>query len=262
MHNIPLSLSVALLIDADNVKLDCLPQILKFASQCGNLTISRAYGDWNKPPLSADSDKVDNLKIVRIQVDRSGKNATDHELMIEAGELLGEGIVDLFIIVSGDADLRQLCERIRQKGRKVVGIGNKKQSSDQLQKACDEFHFVEDLDKALSRLEQNRLTEAFATLVYRALELMPHDNEGWTTIAELGIKLRDLCPDYEKRYSGKLSVRLRELVGEIEVNEQRVRIRRDSTSIAPSFGSWLIFRGSSMAVKPDMVARGPISRAQ
>ncbi len=235
MHNIPLSLSVALLIDADNVQLSHLERIRVIADYYGNLTICHAYGDWNKRPLSAYCDKVDSLKIVRIQVDRIGKDSSDKKLIIDASIILGKGNADLFIIASGDADFRQLCEQIKQESRKVVGIGNKKQTSTHLKESCDKFHYVEDLDNEIIRLEQTRPPEEFRTLVYRALESIPHDNEGWTTIAGLGSKLRELCPDYEKRYSGKeLSVRLREIGGQIEVNGQRVRIWRKLSSPSPT----------------------------
>ncbi len=132
MFSIPTFHRVALLIDADNTQLNHLEQILKISEYYGNLKICRAYGDWKKLPLSTSYNRVQGLNIKTIQVDRLAKDTTDKQLLIEAGEILGAGDADLFVIASGDGDFRVLCERIKQKGRKVIGIGNKGQTSTHL----------------------------------------------------------------------------------------------------------------------------------
>lgn len=89
MLRIPSFHQVALLIDADNVQLRYLEQILTLAGYYGDLHYCRAYGDWKKPPLSNSFDRVKSLKIDAVQVDRNGKDTTDKQLLIEAGEILG-----------------------------------------------------------------------------------------------------------------------------------------------------------------------------
>lgn len=42
---------VAILIDADNVNLSCMEQVLKISEYYGQLEICRAYGDWENPQL-------------------------------------------------------------------------------------------------------------------------------------------------------------------------------------------------------------------
>lgn len=222
MLNIPNSHRVALLIDADNAQLSCLEQILKISRYYGNLKISRAYGDWKKPPLSASYDKVCKLNIDCIQVDRIAKDTSDKQLMIEAGEILGTGDADIFIIVSGDADFRLLCKRIKKRGRKVVGIGNKGQTSTHLQASCNTFYCIEDLEKTLIQLEQ---TQAFKALLFRALGSISCDKEGWVHCGPLGKKLRELDSSFESQFgSKKLSKWLRDLSGQLDINGQMVRV--------------------------------------
>lgn len=225
MPKTPSSHSVALLIDADNAQLSHLKPILKLTRCYGNLKISRAYGDWKQPQLSAFHADVRKHNVEAVQVDRIGKDATDNRLLIEAGEILGAGEADLFIIASSDGDFRQLCERIKQKGRKVVGIGNKGQTSPHLKEACDIFHFIEDLEKALVEPESPRSPETFKNLLFRALKSMPRDEEGWMHCGALGNKLRELDSEFENRFgSKKLSEWLTGLSDQIEVKGQMIRV--------------------------------------
>ncbi|MBZ0281118.1 MAG: NYN domain-containing protein [Anaerolineae bacterium] len=221
--NIPTSHRVALLIDADNIQLSQLEQILKISDYYGNLEISRAYGDWKKSPLSAAYDDVCNLNIECIQVDRVAKDTTDKQMMIEAGEILGADAADIFIIASGDGDFRLLCERIKHKGRKVVGIGNKGQTSTHLRDSCDAFHYIERLEEALIQLEQTRLQE-FKALLFRALDSNPCGKEGWVHCGLVGKKLRELDSGFENRFGGKkLSKWLSDLGGQLDIRGQMVR---------------------------------------
>lgn len=231
MLSIPTIPRVALLIDADNVQ-SHLEQILKLSGYYGNLKIRRAYGDWKKPPLSASYDKLCNLNIDCKQVDRIEKNSTDKQLMNEADKILDADDADIFILVSGDGDFRLLCKRIKQKDRKVVGIGNKGQTSTHLPASCDAFYYIEDLEKALIQLE--RLQE-FKTLLFRALGSIPCDKEGWIHCGPLGTKLRELDPGFKAHFSGKkLSAWLSELGGQVEIKGQLVRLvdPEDSERIA------------------------------
>lgn len=217
---------VALLIDADNaLPKKHLEQILKICGYYGELKKCHAYGDWEKLPLSASRARVEGLNIEPVQVDRDTKQATDKQLKSEARKILREDDADLFVIASGDGDFISLCEQIRQTGRKVAGIGNKVQSSIQLQTACDAFYYIEDLDKILGQPdEETRLLE-FTALLFRALHSMPYDKEGWVNRAALGIKLRELDPGFKNRFGGKKQSKwLSDLSSHLEINGQMVRV--------------------------------------
>jgi uncharacterized protein (TIGR00288 family) len=226
---------VALLIDADNFQLNHLEQILKVADYYGDLKICRAYGDWKRPPLSASKDLVRKLKIECVQVDRVAKDTTDKYLMIEAIQILLSGDIKVFIIVSGDADFRQLCEHIKQNRRKVIGIGGRGQTSPHLQKSCDTFHYIEDLEETLIQLEEKAPPPEFKDLLFRALALTPSKHEGWVPYTALGEKLRELDPELETRFGRKkLSARLREFSDQLDINGHMVRVRViDAETIEP-----------------------------
>ncbi len=191
MLQIPTSTRVALLIDADNIPLNRLKEILKLVANYGQLKICRAYGDWKKPQLSPYRDTVRKLNIKPVQVDRVEKNATDKRLIIEADKIMRKNTPDLFIIVSGDGDFRQLCERIKERGRKVVGIGNKGQTSPHLREACDDFYYIEDLEETLEQAPLAFLRKAYIQI---------QRPNGMAHIGQLGQILRKLDPGFESHF--------------------------------------------------------------
>lgn len=165
---------VALLIDADNTQLDRLKKVLKLAKQYGRLTVCCAYGDWKQPPLLSSAARMDALKIERIQVDRVAKNATDHRLLVEVGEIVGrfsgKKDVAVFVIVSGDGHFTPACKFLRERGKKVIGVGNKDHTNQNLRAACSDFFFLEDLDEALGKLDE-RLSVHYTDSDIEALRL-------------------------------------------------------------------------------------------
>ena len=117
---------LAVLIDADNASKDNLKAIMDEVAKYGMPTIKHAYGDWAK--LSGWKDTLLEIGAVPIQqyAYTSGKNATDAALIIEAMDILHDDNVEGFVIVSSDSDFTPLALRLRESGKKVYGIGEKK----------------------------------------------------------------------------------------------------------------------------------------
>jgi hypothetical protein len=235
MINIPLHDHVAILIDGDNAQLPYLERVLKNSEYYGQLRLSRVYGDWNKSPLSAWREKIDTLNIERIQVDRVRKNATDHRLLIEVGEILGafveyENSVQVFIIVSGDGDFTPACKFIQERGLQVVGIGNRDKTSPSLRELCDTFYFLEDLDHEAAHLEKlhpippSEVRGFFLPLVFAYHQRPKKHNWDWVSYSQLDAKLRELDPDFETRFGKyELSEWLKNFDQEFESCEQMIR---------------------------------------
>jgi uncharacterized protein (TIGR00288 family) len=160
---------IAVLIDADNISSKHAKQILKLARAIGTVTIRKAYGDWNKPQLKGHK-AVFAKSVKTVQVDRTGKDSTDKQMLIEAGELLGKGETNVFLIVSSDSDFRQLCQRIKEKGKIVIGIGNEPVTSESLIEACHLFFFIDQLE-ILSKVEKVDQPETLMLLLRAYLEV-------------------------------------------------------------------------------------------
>lgn len=65
-------------------------------------------------------------------------------------DLLHSGQVDTFCLVANDSDYTRLAMRLREAGRRVVGIGSKNASA-AFSNACDRFTFLEVLPGADNR---------------------------------------------------------------------------------------------------------------
>ena len=71
-----------------------------------------------------------------------GKNSTDSAFIIDAMDLLYAGNVDGFCLVSSDSDFTRLATRLREAGKTVYGLGERK-TPEPFIAACDKFIFFE-----------------------------------------------------------------------------------------------------------------------
>lgn len=149
MENTESLKNIALLIDADNTQPKAIDAVLTVMAELGQVNIRRAYGNFAKGNL-AKWDTITNKYGIRPhqQFDVSkGKNATDMAMTIDAIDLLYQGRVDGFGIMSSDADFTPLVTRVRQEGIIVYGFGEAK-APDAFKNACTRFIDIDKLMKA------------------------------------------------------------------------------------------------------------------
>ena len=72
----------------------------------------------------------------------SGKNTTDIALVIDAMDILRDGLADCFCLVASDGDYTLLAQRIREAGLPVLGYGEGKTPAP-LVRACTEFLYAD-----------------------------------------------------------------------------------------------------------------------
>ncbi len=135
---------VAVLIDCDNVSYRRGHAILAEAQSHGVVGVKRGYGDWGNTNLSGWRQLLTDLALQPIEQIAyvAGKGATDTALIIDAMDLLYSGTVDTFCLVASDSDYTRLAIRLREAGKRVIGIGEKKTPS-AFSNACDRFTFLE-----------------------------------------------------------------------------------------------------------------------
>lgn len=148
----------AVLIDADNVSGKYIKCILDEVSSDGIATYKRIYGDWSSPLLQSWKSLLLDNSILPIQQYgyTTGKNATDSAMIIDAMDILYTGQVDGFVLVSSDSDFTRLAIRLREAGKKVYGMGEKKTPNPFIV-ACDKFVYIEVIRSAA---QQERAEEA------------------------------------------------------------------------------------------------------
>jgi uncharacterized protein (TIGR00288 family) len=137
---------IAVLIDADNTSHTYAEAFLDEIAKFGNPTIKRAYGDWTSDRLKGWGNEL-NLRAIRGMHQGAftrGKNSTDSAMIIDAMDLLYAGNVEAFALVTSDSDFTSLALRLRESGKVVYGLGEKKTPAS-LQNACDKFIRLESL---------------------------------------------------------------------------------------------------------------------
>lgn len=139
---------LAVLIDADNASSAVVRELLEEVANYGTATVKRAYGDWTTTNLVGWKAHLHRHAIQPIQqfAYTHGKNSTDSAFIIDAMDLLYAGNVDGFCLVSSDSDFTRLATRMREAGKLVYGLGERK-TPEAFIAACDKFVFLEVLRK-------------------------------------------------------------------------------------------------------------------
>lgn len=137
---------LAFLVDGDNATAKLLKEMLAEASKYGAVIIRNMYGDWTSSQLGPWKVMMQEHAMDPIQqfANVSGKNATDSKMIIDAMDILHEGVAGGFCLVSSDSDYTALARRIRKAGLFVMGIG-RAGTPIAFQRACDIFVATENL---------------------------------------------------------------------------------------------------------------------
>ena len=158
MPDNPNDLRLAVLIDADNASRTAMRDVMAEIAVYGTPTIKRIYGDWTTPNLASWKPLLLENAITPVQQYgyTTGKNSTDSAMIIDAMDILYTGQVDGFVLVSSDSDFTRLAIRLREAGKKVYGMGEKKTPNPFIV-ACDKFVYIEVIRSAA---QQERAEEA------------------------------------------------------------------------------------------------------
>lgn len=190
--------NIALLIDADNTTPDGIDPVLTVMAELGQVNIRRAYGNFAKDNLSR-WDKITNKFGIRPQQQfdvSKGKNATDMAMTIDAIDLLYQGKVDGFGIMTSDSDFTPLVTRLRQDGIVVYGFGEAK-TPQAFKSVCTRFI---DIKKLIANYAADRtgsgkaekaaggagLDEDLMELITAAYSEAKRDEKGYARLQQVG----------------------------------------------------------------------------
>ena len=211
---------VAVLIDGDNVPSAYVKEMMEEIAKYGNPTIKRIYGDFTKPHLKKWKAMLLTNAIVPVQqyAYTRGKNATDSAMIIDAMDILYTGRVDSFCLVSSDSDFTRLAMRLREAGKMVIGMGERK-TPEPFIVACDRFIYIEILKPKnnntankpknapanKSTKEQKDEIEPITPKLIRLLRttiMDVADDDGWAFLGDVGSLLQKKQPNFDARNYG------------------------------------------------------------
>lgn len=208
---------LAVLIDADNVSYKNVQSIMSEIAKYGIPTYKRIYGDWTLPNLSGWKVILLDNGITPIQQFgyTVGKNSTDSAMIIDAMDILYAGNVDGFCLVSSDSDFTRLALRLREAGKIVIGIGEKK-TPNAFISACEKFIYTEIIAKPeekllkadskakLKAIPNNSIKNdlvALANLIEITINDIA-DEDGFAYLGDIGNLLAKKQPDFDSRNYG------------------------------------------------------------
>ena len=202
----------AVLIDSDNISGKYIKYILDEVSNHGSITYKRVYGDWTgKTSASWKNVLLENsLSPIQQYSYTKGKNATDSAMIIDAMDIQYTGNVEGFCIVSSDSDFTRLAARLREAGKVVIGMGEKK-TPKPFCAACNIFKYIDILideeEKESSKSSSVKDTETMTnsrTIENAIINIIIEngDEEIGIDMGELGSRLVKRYPDFDTRNYG------------------------------------------------------------
>lgn len=225
---------LAVLIDADNISHRNIRNMLVEITRYGNPTIKRIYGDWTRSELAGwkNSLLIHALTPVQQYGYTTGKNSTDSAMIIDAMDILYSNAVDGFCLVSSDSDFTRLAVRLREAGKVVYGMGEKKTPVPFIS-ACSKFIYIEILDQPESSTDSSteeqsligddskqdkdsnkvikkkepvvRISKDIKRLLTSTIADIS-DDDGWTNLAALGTSIMKKQSDFDSRNYGFLKL--------------------------------------------------------
>lgn len=215
---------VAVLIDGDNVPSAYVKEMMEEIAKYGTPTIKRIYGDFTKPHLKKWKAMLLTNAIIPIQqyAYTRGKNATDSAMIIDAMDILYGGKVDSFCLVSSDSDFTRLAMRLRESGKTVIGMGERK-TPEPFIVACDRFIYIEILkpkNKESNATAKNKTAGTASTkngkevkdevepITNKVIQLLTTtitdvaDDDGWAFLGDVGSLLQKKQPNFDARNYG------------------------------------------------------------
>ena len=218
-------------------------KVLERLVEKGKIIVKKAYADWSYFREYEKSLHEANIELIEIpKRNITAKNSADIRMVVDAMDLSwSKEHINTFCIVSGDSDFSPLVSKLKENGKRIIGLGMKESTSNLLVENCDEFIFYEDLEVVNEppRLGRNlplKKREAFELLLDSVSALMRENKEIlWSSMVKDTMKRKK--PVFSESYHGYRS--FSELL-EDAAKHKLVKIKidpRSGTYIVLGFGT-------------------------
>lgn len=221
---------LAVLIDGENVPDYCIREILDEVALYGTPTIKRIYCDMTSQYNQRWQKHLLENAIIPVQAFSytTGKNSSDSALIIDAMDILYGGYIDGFVIVSSDSDFTRLSTRLRETGKLVLGIGERK-TPEPFRVSCDKFIYIENIRQSSAPTRSSQLPADAKTpspkdiskLILDSISSIA-DESGYAPLSALGNLLIKKKPDFDSRnYGYKKLAELLAAINDVELDYRK-----------------------------------------
>ena len=140
---------IAIFFDSENIPANKVPLIIENLAARGDILFQRAYADWSIPSTNKWKEQLNKTPITAIQqFHHNEKQAVDKLIMMDAIEMaIKHEEINLFAIVASDNGYHSLALRLRELGKRVIGIGERNKVNNIWKKSCNEFSYLEELEE-------------------------------------------------------------------------------------------------------------------
>ena len=150
----------------------------------------------------------------------TGKNATDSAMIIDAMDILYQGNVDGFCIVSSDSDFTKLASRLRESGKNVIGMG-RTQTPKAFIDACNEFKYLDLIEADSNSVTRKETKKNTSKKKNKATgEETNKDNASKTPLSEKEISLKSSIENIIEEQSDADGWMLASQLGGIMIKKQ------------------------------------------
>lgn len=217
---------IAIFFDAENVPHTKVSSVISFLRKKGEVLFQRAYADWSIKNTSSWKEQLSKTPITAIQQfhekseddEKDLKESVDKAIMMDCIEMaIKHEEITTFTLVTSDNGFFTLALRLRELGKKVIGIGEKDKSHERWVNSCNEFSYFEDLDEiddtiiidSKSAEDKNDIEEfqnfSLEKFLEKAYAITPvYKNSSSVLLSELWKAVLSIKPDFNvKNYNKK-----------------------------------------------------------
>lgn len=121
--------------------------VAALAATLGPLAIHRAYCNWQYFGRYREVLMQHAIELIQLfPPGATAKNGADIRLCLDAmEELARHDHIGTVVVVGGDSDFMPLAQKLRAAGRRLVGVGLRKHTSEHWARSCHQFHYYDDL---------------------------------------------------------------------------------------------------------------------
>lgn len=183
-------------------------KILERLLEKGKIIVKRAYADWTRYrdyKVALHEAAIELIDVPKRSV--AGKNSADIRMCVDAIDMAhSKGHIDTFAVISGDSDFSPLVSKLKENGKRVIGIGMKDSTSGLLVDNCDEFVYYEDLERAVTVPEigadlPKLKKEAFEYIV-ETIVALKRENRDTLYSSMIKDTLKRKKPQFDESYHG------------------------------------------------------------
>lgn len=195
--------------------------IVEFGSSFGPIAINRAYCNWQYYGRYRDALLQSAVELIQLfPPGASAKNGADIKLCLDAVEdIVRFEHIDTIIVVGGDSDFMPVAQKIKARGRTLIGVGTRKNTNKHWAKSCHEFRYYENLVGETAPEAADKPSDASATpappaapvdpaaeMLRRAVHLLAEkEGEPWVGKGKLWQMIKRLDPTFDPKDHGHAS---------------------------------------------------------